>query len=311
MSRILYPLATSLLFSGSYVAGKYTTEDLGPLTTTLLRYAVALAFLLVLGLYHGRAGFRVRRQDLGGLLLLGLTGVVGYHYFFFLSLRYTEVANTAIINALSPVVTGLAAAAFIGERLSARNMLGVVLACAGVMILLSDGKLNLLAGIGMNKGDLFMLLAVGCWTIYTLMVKRLVACYSGFTLTFYATAFGLAVLIPIVPLEDPASQLAGISTTSAVSILYMGIAGSGFGYLLYTLSIRELGPTRTTSFVYSMVALFVAVAASVFFDEPITAIMAASALLVLVSLQLMLARRQPGTPLPRPGGRERAPDRSE
>lgn len=290
MNRALYPLATSLLFSGSYVAGKYTTEDLGPLTTTLLRFAVALVFLVILGLFHARTAFRIQRRDLGPLALSGLSGIIGYHYFFFLSLRYTEVANTAIINALSPVVTGLAAAAFIAERLSRRNLLGVVLAFAGVLLLLSDGKPQLLLGIGANKGDLFMLLAVICWTVYTLLIKSLVERHGGFTLTFYTTAFGVAVLIPMAFLEEPATQLAGISMTSAVSILYMGIAGSGFGSLLYTLSIRELGPTRTTSFVYSMVALLVAVAAAIFFDEPITALMVVSAALVLVALQLMLAR---------------------
>ena len=43
MNRVLLPLMTSVLFSGSYIAGKYTTLDLGPLTTTALRYLVALA----------------------------------------------------------------------------------------------------------------------------------------------------------------------------------------------------------------------------------------------------------------------------
>ena len=45
---------TSVLFSGSYIAGKYTTLDLGPLTTTLLRYLIALGFLSVLLLHYKR-----------------------------------------------------------------------------------------------------------------------------------------------------------------------------------------------------------------------------------------------------------------
>ncbi|NIM28947.1 MAG: EamA/RhaT family transporter, partial [Gammaproteobacteria bacterium] len=48
MKRILFPLTTSVLFSGSYIAGKYTTVDLDPLTATLLRYFVALLFLTLL-----------------------------------------------------------------------------------------------------------------------------------------------------------------------------------------------------------------------------------------------------------------------
>ena len=293
MNRIAYPLATSLLFSGSYVAGKYTTLDLGPLTTTAARYVVALAFLLTLGLHQGRDGFRIRRRDLGAFALLGLSGIVGYHYFFFMSLRYTEVANTAIINALSPVVTGLAAAAFIGERLSARNITGVVLACAGVILLLTRAKLSALSGLAVNVGDLYMLMAVVCWTVYALIVKTLIDRYSGFTLTFYATTFGVAALVFIVPVEDPVSQLREISAQSVFSILYMGIGGSGAGYLLYNLSIRELGPTRTASLVYSLVAILVAILAFMIFGESITVVMVASTGMVLVALHLMLAQRQP------------------
>ena len=45
MNRVLLPLMTSMLFSGSYIAGKYTMPDPGPLTTTLLCYFIALLFL--------------------------------------------------------------------------------------------------------------------------------------------------------------------------------------------------------------------------------------------------------------------------
>ena len=103
-------VATGILFAGSYVAAEFTTRDLEPLTTSLLRYLVALLFLATLGRWVTGSPFRVRARDLPTLILLGLFGIVGYHYFLFLSLRYTEVANTAIVNALSPLVTAVLAA---------------------------------------------------------------------------------------------------------------------------------------------------------------------------------------------------------
>ena len=140
MSRILFPLVTGLLFAGSYIAGKYTTLDLGPLTTTLVRYFFALLFLAVLLPFYKLHALQITRSDLPALLLLGVFGIVGYHFFFFSSLRYTAVANTAIINALSPVITMVAAGVLLGERLTRRNYLGVALAFIGVMVLLTDGR---------------------------------------------------------------------------------------------------------------------------------------------------------------------------
>ena len=93
MKRVLLPLATSVLFSGSYVGGKYTTLDLGPLTTTALRYSIALAFLASLLVHYRTHHLRVAFRDVPALVGLGLTGIVGYHYFFFASLRYTQVAK--------------------------------------------------------------------------------------------------------------------------------------------------------------------------------------------------------------------------
>ena len=289
VSRILFPLITGLLFAGSYIAGKYTTLDLGPLTTTLVRYSFALLFLAALLPYYKPHALLIERRDLPALLLLGLFGIVGYHYFFFLSLRYTAVANTAIINALSPVITVVAAGALLGERLAVKNYVGVALAFAGVLILLSGGRPATLAAIEFNEGDLLMLLAVLSWTAYALLIKKLLARYSGYTLTFYAALFGVLLLLLIAPGEGATGQLAQISRTSVVSVVYMGVCASGLGYLLYNLSIREIGPTRTSSFVYSIVPLVVALLALVFFREAITVTMILSAALILAGLHLMLA----------------------
>ena len=249
---------------------------------------MALIFLAALIPYYKTKALMVERRDVLMMVLLGLFGIVGYHYFFFLSLRYTAVANTAIINALSPVITVGAAALFLGERLTGKNYLGVVLAFIGVLILLTRGEIDAILVINFNKGDLLMLLSVLCWMVYALLIKKMLAKYSGFTLTFYATICGVALLLLLAPGEGAIQQVMQISRISAVSVLYMGVCASGVGYLLYNLSIREIGPTRTSSFVYSVVPLIVAVLALVFFRQRVTSIMIASTALILTGLHLML-----------------------
>lgn len=283
---------TSVLFSGSYIAGKYTTVDLGPLTTTLLRYFIALLFLSGLLLHYKGRALYLRRRDIFPAVALGLTGIVGYHYFFFLSLRYTEVANTAIINALSPVLTSVAAAVFVKERLERWNYAGVAIAFLGVLVLLSRGDVDAILALEFNKGDLLMLLSVVSWMVYALLIRVMVERYSGFTLTFYSTLFGVVILLFVAPQEGALDQVRAISSVSLMSVIYMGVCGSGLGYLLYNLSIREIGPTRTSSFVYSVIPLIVAVLAWLFFLQPITPIMVASMILILTGLRMMLAQNR-------------------
>ena len=295
MNRVLLPLVTSVLFSGSYIAGKYTTVDLGPLTTTLLRYFIALVFLSGLLVHYKVRALYLRQRDIVRALALGLAGIVGYHYFFFLSLRYTDVANTAIINALSPVLTSVAAAVVISERLSRRNYAGVAIAFLGVLVLLSRGDVDALLAVRFNKGDLLMLMSVVSWMVYALLIRTMVDRYSGFTLTFYSTLFGIVILLFLTPHEGALDQMRAMSRASRLSVLYMGICGSGLGYLLYNLSIREIGPTRTSSFVYSVIPLIVAALAWMFFRQPITPIMVASMILIMTGLRMMLAENRAPT----------------
>lgn len=288
MRVLILPLATSILFAGSFVAGKFTTIDLGPLTTSLCRYVIALIFLSALIGHYKLSALKVAYRDLGWLGLLGLSGIAGYHYFFFLSLRYTDVANTAIINASSPVLTGFAASLLLGERLNRSNYLGIGLTVIGVMVLLTRADLNRVAEWQFNTGDFLMLIAVLCWVVYALLLKMLVARYSSFTLTWYAVLGGVIMLGLLGLAEQPLAQVAAMSATSLYSIVYMGLFASGLGYLLYTYSVASIGPTRTSGAVYGLVPLFVAVLAWLFFKEPITMPMVFSMLLVLTGLRLIL-----------------------
>lgn len=291
MLRILFPLITSLLFSGSYIAGKYTTVDLDPLTTTLARFAIALGFLALLAMHFRLRALKIALRDIPWMMLLGATGIVTYHYFFFLSLRFTDVANTAIINALSPVVTAFTAAILIGEWLSQKNYLGLGFCFLAVLTLLCEGEPRRLISWDFNRGDLFMLAAVGSWTIYAIVVKRLSSRYSSYTVTFYATLFGVGCLLVLVPLDEAVVLLKQSTPATRYAVLYMGVFGSGIGYLTYNLSVRHIGATRTSSFVYSVIPILVAVFAWVLLGQGITGVMVASAVMILLGLRLMMNSR--------------------
>ncbi|MBS36986.1 MAG: EamA family transporter [Thiotrichales bacterium] len=289
MAPVGYALVTGLLFSGSYVAGKYTTLDLHPLNATLFRYVIATAVLLILLVRYRGQSLRIERRHWLAVGFLALSGIVGYHYFFFASLRHTAVTNTAIINAFCPVLTALLASVFIKERLRPKNYLGVVLAVFGVVVLLSGARLNRLLSLSFNQGDLFMVAAVVCFSAYAVGTRVLIRHYDGYVLTLYAATVGVLWLLIVTPFDTVESEFRAMSVSSIYAVVYMGAAASGLGYLTFNLSINALGVTRTTASVYGTVPIFVAVLAMSFFGEMISAGMAASMVLILAGLALMLA----------------------
>lgn len=289
MKNFYPPIITAILFSGSFVAAKYTTYDLGPLTTTFLRYVIALLFLSSLIFYYKPSSLKIKKEDILKIVLIGITGIIGYHYFFFSSLIHTYVTNTGIINAFSPVVTAILAAIFIKEKLTKKNYLGIFLALIGVLVLITRGKTESIVSLKFNYGDILMLLAVVSWAVYSLLIKSLSKKYSSFTLTFYATASSVVILLFLAIIEGGIKQLVNISDRSILSILYMGIFASGLGYLLYNFGIKDLGPTKTSSLVYSGVPVLVAILSSLVFEEALTFTMILSVLFIVGGLNAVLS----------------------
>ena len=266
---------------------------MGPLLITLLRYAIAGLFLQGLGIIKGDIGPRIAQateRDKIYLFLLGTFGVVGYHYFFFSSLRHTVVANSAIINAFNPVVTGFLAAAILKEKLAARNYVGGAIAIIGVLILLTNGNLVSLLQLQFNRGDLLMLCAVVCWAIYSILLRHLGKRYSGLAMSYYGGLFGALQLSFLVIPELRQTGFPELSTAAMLGLLYMGIGASGIGYLLFTMSTQRIGPTKSTSIVYSGVPIWVALLAWLFFQEPVTPWMLVSMCFILVGLKTILKR---------------------
>lgn len=220
--------------------------------------------------------------------MLGTFGVVGYHFFFFSSLRYTAVANSAIINAFNPVVTGFLAAVILKETLALRNYMGGAIAILGVLVLLTNGKLLSLLQLQFNQGDLLMLCAVFCWAGYSILLRYLGKRFSGLAMSYYGALFGVVQLLLLVIPELLQTGLPSLSAASILGVFYMGIGASGIGYLLFTLSTQKIGPTKSTSIVYSGVPVWVALLAWLFFKEPVTPWMLASMGLILIGLRTVL-----------------------
>ena len=283
-------LATAFIFASSSIAGKYASIELAPLAIVLIRSVLATGFLGGVAAKQGSAKFRIAIRHLLPICLMGWFGIVGYVYLFLSSLEHTSVANTAIIGSLAPVASALAAALFIGEKLSLKSYLGVVLACCGAVLLLSGGAFQEVTEFRFNRGDLLMLGAVGCSVAYGLIAKQLSHIYSATTLTFYMTVGAIGLLAAITDFQDIA-EITDLSPRGWLAIAYMGIASSGIGYMLFNVTVRVIGPTRTSCSVYSATPVFVMLLAAWLFAEPITPISALSTILISSGLYLTLIKR--------------------
>jgi drug/metabolite transporter (DMT)-like permease len=132
----------AILFGASVVAVRVAVRDIPPLTLAILRFGQGSFLLLLLLLIWARDLLRIRVSDVPYLLLLGVIFFTIFPVTFNISLRLTEASRGALMLATMPLWSVLLARAAKKERLSTRQICGVLLTFAGVGMVLAERGLT-------------------------------------------------------------------------------------------------------------------------------------------------------------------------
>jgi transporter family protein len=137
-SWLIWALLSACFAALTAVFAKVGVERIDPDAATLIRTAVILIVLsgivLVTGQYRAIAAASPRTY-----LFLGLSGLAtGASWLcYFRALHLGDAARVAPIDKLSVVLVAVFGVAFLGERLSAVNWIGVALIAAGAWLVAS------------------------------------------------------------------------------------------------------------------------------------------------------------------------------
>ncbi|KAB2871667.1 MAG: DMT family transporter [Ideonella sp.] len=158
-----------LMWAGNVVIGRLMVGTSPPVLLNLIRWIGALLLLLPLGWRAfgtpaARAQVRARWPHLA---LLGLLGVGMYNALQYMALRTSSPLNVTLIAASSPLWMMLNGMLFFQARPGRRDLLAAVLSLAGVVTVLTRGHLLELAQIRLVPGDLLILVAIFCWSLYS------------------------------------------------------------------------------------------------------------------------------------------------
>lgn len=261
----LYMIGTALMFASAFVATKYTVGVVPPRLAAALRFA--LAGLALHGLLAVRGyGAPVQRRDWSGLAFLGVTGIFAYHALFFWALQFTTASLSALLVPTTiPIATVLLARLLHKELLGTRRLLGIALACAGA--LLAVGQRGAVVVVNGLRGELALLVAVACFSFYTVFGQALVARYGAIRTTAHATTIGTALLAVIAWPEW--YLVYQIPKTAWLVIAFMGVGSSAAGLVWYYRGGELLGAAKAAVFLY-LVPLFTVVLSVLLLNENVS-----------------------------------------
>lgn len=232
---------------------------------------------------------RITGREWLGLLGLGVVGQCIYQYCFIAGLSQTSVANSALLVAATPVLIALTTGVFGHDPVGWRHWAGAALSVAGIYVVVGQG-----ASIGGSslRGDLTMLAAVVCWTIYTIGARPLMRRHSPVGVTGISMVIGCLMYVPAVFPHLRSLNVGRVSGMTWFTIVYSALSALCVAYTIWYAAVREIGSARTS--IYSnLVPIVAMLTAVVFLGESLglRKLVGATAVLAGVALTRMGAEK--------------------
>lgn len=275
-------LFATIFWAGAFIAGKFSIGEFPVFSLVFFRFLIATIIIFMI-LIKTEENWKINKQDLKTFLVLGIVGMVGYHVFFFLSLKYTSATNSSLIGATNPIVTTMLACIFLKDKITYKNILGILISLFGVILITTNGNISVLFNMKFNIGDILMMVAVLCWATYGVLSKKVLEVYSPIKITSYAFLTCVIILIPLVILEKPWVYMPNTTFNGWMSVIYMAIFPSVGGYLIQQMSIKKIGPTKTSLFI-NLVPVFSMILAFCILGESISIIKIIAGILIICGI---------------------------
>ena len=247
-------LGMAVLWGASWPAGRVIAQNMPPLAGACLRFVLAALVLLPWMYYAG--GFAQLRQWSAqrwlGMVAAGATGVFGYAAFFLSGLQYLPAGKAALVITLNPVVTLLLAVWIFKERLNRTIALGMLLAAAGAVVVISHGRPQDILHGAVGLGELLILGCVACWVAYTLLGRVMLTGVDALSTTAVTSTIGaVLLLVASLVVEGPAGLQAAVHSNGTAwgALLFLSWGATALAYAWYFDGVKALGAGAASGYI--------------------------------------------------------------
>jgi len=292
-------LLVAVIWGSTWAAGRFLSFGLNeespatlePATAAWIRYSFAvLVFFLWSLSKSGEGGFRFLPPDSDSWRLsawLGLFGTMAYQLLFMHGMRWTAAGDASIIIPMNPVFTVLLAAPMLGQKITRRMAMGLIVGISGVVVVAGWSPNTGIPFSHRLIGDAMILVASLAWAITSNLTKIMLSWERGFTaleiVTWYSV-IGWLMLTPWMVFEIWGSPLPNPTVTEWASLAYLGVLSTVLAYVWFARGIDVVGPTAAASYVF-LVPVFGILSGWLLLDEEVGVSMAVGFVLVVLGVR--------------------------
>ncbi len=243
-------IALALVWGSSFLFMKIGLEGLSAGQVALGRIALGALALIAIMAFTRRKWPRERRLWLHMIVVAAAMCTVPFTLFAWAE---TMVPSTvaSIVNASTPIMTLLLTPLLLpSEKLSKTQQLGLVIGIIGVVVLVGPWRMMVSGDTVSLPGMLAALGATACYGFGGLYMRRFLANAGYDSITMAAMQMVVATALSL--LAAPFTSLGPVSLTTPVvlSMLALGVLGSGIAYIWFTMTIRAWGAARASTVTY-------------------------------------------------------------
>ncbi|TGP25092.1 MULTISPECIES: DMT family transporter [unclassified Mesorhizobium] len=250
----LFLLSTMLLWGGNSVAGKLAVGHVSPMTLVFLRWVLAVLIMLPVGWRAFREDWPELRRHWRLIAGLGACGFTIFNVIFYTALNHTTAINVSILQAAIPIVIILANFALFRLHVQRLQIVGVALTIVGVAIIASHGDLSQLLRLDLNFGDAIMLVAVLCYSLYSVGL-RLKPAIRWQSLMLALSLAALLTSLPFFVWEVAAGRVIAPDARGWTVAFYTALGASVVSQIFYIRGNELIGANRAGLFI-NLVPIF-------------------------------------------------------
>ena len=282
----IFLIFATLFWSGNFIVGKAASLfEIPPFTLNFYRWTFAW---LILAPFTLKEIFQKKEYILKNLkliLILGITSITIFNSIVYYSLNFTQVINGVLMISTIPVMIIFFSWIFKIEKTNFYQILGVIFSLFGVVIIVTKADLDKLLNLNFNKGDLWMVVAMLSWAMYSALLRKKKFELSQISLLQTIISAGLILLLPAYLIEMSLGYRLNIHLPFILTLSYVVLFPGLASFFFWIKGISIIGSNRSGIFLHLM-PIFSTIMAILIFKEKFMTFHLIGALLIITGIIL-------------------------
>ena len=291
-SAYIFLILATLFWSGNFIVGKAASLfEIPPFTLNFYRWTFAWLILAPFTLHEIIRKKNYILENIGLIVVLGITSITIFNSIVYYSLNFTQVISGVLMISTIPVMIIIFCWLFRIEKTNTYQILGVIFSLSGVVVIITKADLGILLNLNFNKGDLWMVVAMFSWAMYSALLRKKKIQLSQLSLLQTIISAGLIFLLPAYLIEMALGYRANIHLPFMMTLTYVVLFPGLASFIFWIKGISIIGSNRSGIFLHLM-PIFSTILAILIFKEKFMIYHLIGSILIILGIILSTKGRQ-------------------